>query len=808
MAQAIRKVAVLGAGVMGQGIAAHLANSGIPSILFDMVPRDLPEGAPRSQLAIDGIRNASKLKPAAFYQKDLAKLIQPANYDDGARLAECDLIIEVVVERLDIKHKVFDWVATHRRPGSIVASNTSGLKLNDMAAPMSPEMRQHFLITHFFNPVRYMRLLELVTGPDTLDSVTQLVADFGEKVLGKGVVFAKDTPNFIANRIGTYGICSVFAHMETLQMTPEEVDTALSGAVGRPRLGVFGLGDLVGLDTLVHVLGNVYNDCPDDEQRDAFQPPEWLTRMVSEGAVGNKARKGFYQRTKNESGKRITLARDLSTGDYAPKVRPKFASVSEAKKFKSRPDIALRTLLRGEDKASELAWNCTADLLVYSANRIPEIADDIVNLDRAMRWGFNWDMGPFETWDCIGVSDSVAKMKEQGTPVPSWVEDMLASGRDQFYATDADGQQTYWDPNLKKAQPVPRSDSWLILANQAEDKIVHKTNSARLVDLGDGVLALQLTNPEAMNALDPDLFAVYQKGLDQLDEGLWEAMVVGTQGDHNGQFRPSVGPNGQAFCAGANLGLIAMLAAGGAWDQVDEMINGMQQLLKRAQYSSRPVVTAPFGLTLGGGCELAMQASACQTVGELYMGLVEVGMGLLPAGGGCKEMLRRYLGDIPSAVSYDPNPFVQAAFMNMGLGKVSTSAEEARDMRYLRSIDRLSLDPDALIHDAKRLALGLAKSGYEAPKPTRFKLPGNSGRATIEMKLYDLVLGGHASEHDALVGSRIAHVLCGGDIPSGTWVDEQQILDLEREGFLSLLGEAKTMERIQVFLTTGKIHRN
>jgi 3-hydroxyacyl-CoA dehydrogenase len=809
MVQPIRKVAVLGAGVMGQGIAAHLANSGVPSILFDIVPRDLPEGAPRSQLSIAGIANASKLKPAAFYRKDLAAMIEPANYDDdGPRLAECDLIIEVVVERLDIKNHVFGWVAQHRSPGSIVASNTSGLKLSDMTEAMNEEMASHFLITHFFNPVRYMRLLELVTGPQTLQSVTDRVAAFGEKVLGKGIVFAKDTPNFIANRIGTYGICSVFSHMEDLQMTPEEVDTALSGAVGRPRLGVFGLGDLVGLDTLVHVLGNVYNDCPEDEQRDAFQPPEWLTRMVDEGALGNKTRKGFYQRTKDESGKRITLARDLETGEYAPKVRPRFDSIKQAKAFKSRPDVALRTVLRGEDKASQLVWGCTSDMLVYSANRIPEIADDIVNLDRAMRWGFNWDMGPFETWDCIGVAESVSRMKEEGTAVPSWVETMLASGRESFYSTDSSGQQTYWDPASSSAKKVPLSESWLILSRLSEERTVAKTNAARLVDLGDGVLGLRFTNPEAMNALDPDLFAVYGQALDQLDEGKWEALVVGTQGDHNGQFRPSVGPNGQAFCAGANLGLIAMLAAGQAWDQVNEMIEGMQKLLRRAQYSERPVVTAPFGLALGGGCELAMQASACQTVGELYTGLVEVGMGLLPAGGGCKEMIRRYLGDIPSSVSYDPNPFVQAAFMNIGLGKVSTSAEEARDMRYIRSNDRLSLDPDALIHDAKQLALGLARGGYQAPRPTRFKLPGNSGRATIEWQLGDMVLAGHASEHDARVAGQIAHVLCGGDIPAGTWVSEQHILDLEREGFLSLLGEAKTMERIQIFLTTGKIHRN
>jgi len=811
MAKQIRKVAVLGAGVMGQGIAAHLANAGVPSVLFDIVPRDLPDGAPRSKLAIDGIKNATKLKPAAFFEKGLASMLTPANYDDDAGLlAECDLIVEVVVERLDIKTKVFEWVAANRSPGSIVASNTSGLPLADMAASMSEEMRQHFVITHFFNPVRYMRLLELVSGPDTLPEVTERLARFGEEQLGKGVVTAKDTPNFVANRIGTYGIISVFRHMERLDMSIEEVDTALGKAAGRPKLGVFGLADLVGLDTIDHVLGNVLNGCPDDEQREAHKSPDWYKALLSEGALGNKTRKGFYQRTKqrDEKGRRITLARDWRTGEYAPKARPRFDSVKKALAFKDDPKMAVRALLGGDDKASQLAWAVTADSLIYSANRIPEIADDIVNIDRAMRWGFNWDLGIFEGWDAIGVGDSVARMKEDGLDVPQWVIDMLEKGRTSFYA-DLCGIRTYWDPTSGSAKPVVDSEGWLWTASvKASKGIVHSTDAAELLDIGDGVLLLQFTKPEQFNALEAGMFQAYDHALDLLDEDTFDALVVGSQQAPFGTFRPSAGPNGQAFCAGANLMVVGMMAMQGQWDELDVMIKGMQDVLQRAQYHAKPVVTAPYALVLGGGLEVAMQSAATVSAGEVYMGLVEAGMGLLPAGGGCKEMLRRYLGNIPDAVQLDTNPYVQAAFMNIGLAKVSTSAREAQQMLYLRPDDRVVMDADRLIHEAKRKAVGLAAGAHVQQQPTTFKLPGASGRATIELKLNELAAGAFATEHDAVVGKKIAHVLCGGDVPAGTVRTEQDILDLEREGFLSLLGTEKTQARLMHFVQSGKILRN
>lgn len=793
MGRTIKKVAVLGAGVMGQGIAAHLANAGVPSVLYDIVPAGAGANE-RSKLAVSGIENAKKLKPAAFYNRNDAALITPANYeDDAALLAQCDLVIEVVVELMAIKKKVFDWVAKHRAPGCIVASNTSGLPLAEMAAPMPEEMRKHFLVMHFFNPVRYMRLLELVTGPETLPEVTQTIADFGEKVLGKGIVYAKDTPNFVANRIGCFGIASVFKHMQQVELGVDAVDAIFGSAMGRPKSAVFRTADLVGLDTLDHVFANVYDKALKDEARDAFVSPDWLKKMLAEGTLGEKSGKGFYQKSKGASGKSVILARDINTGDYKPSEKVRFDSIGEAKKAGGAA-AGIKALLAGKDKAATLAWRVTAETLVYTANRIPEIADDIVNVDRGMRWGFGWELGPFETWDAIGVKASSERMKAEGLKIPGWVTEMLAKGRDSFYARGADGAMTYWDPASKSPKPVPRSERWLSLADRkAAGKVVTSNASADLLDLGDGVLCLSFHSK--MNALDMDIFALYERALDELDAGKWEGLVVGNQG-------------GNAFSAGANIFMIVALAMQKQWGQIEAMVKGMQGILGRAKYSARPVVTAPWGLTLGGGCEVTMRSSATQAGAELYMGLVEVGVGLLPAGGGCTEVLCRYLANIPEGATYDPNPFVQAAFKNIGLGTVSMSAEEARNMAYLRPTDRLTLDPDALIGDAKNLVLGLRKAGFKPPRKPRVKLPGPSGRAAIELFLYGMMKGGYASEHDVLIGKKIAHVMTGGDIPTNSWVDEQHLLDLECEAFVSLCGERKTQERIQHMLTSGKPLRN
>lgn len=787
----IKRVAVLGAGVMGQGIAAHLANAGIESVLFDMVPRDLPAGGDRRILAKTGIKTALKASPAAFYTSSFADRVTPANYeDDAGLLADCDLIIEVVVERMDIKKIIFDWVAEHRAPGSIVASNTSGLSLAEMSAAMSEEMRQHFLVMHFFNPVRYMRLLELVSGPDTLPEVTHAVSDFGERVLGKGVVYAKDTPNFIANRIGTYGICAIFGHMQKLGLGVEEVDAVFGPAMGRPKSAVFRTCDLVGLDTLAHVIATVYNGCPDDEEREAFAVPSFLQALIDQGALGGKSGAGFYKKTK-VNGRSEILAIDLESGEYRPKQKVRFESTGAARK-KSSSAESMKVLVNGEDKAAKLAWAATADVLIYSANRIGEIADDIVNIDRALRWGFAWDMGPFESWDALGVEETVTRMKAEGRVLPDWVDAMLAAGRTRFYERDADGHMTFWHNG--EARRVPGSKGWLILENEkARNKVVQRNPSASLYDIGDGVACLSFHSK--MNALDDGIIGLYEEALNQLDEGKWEALVVGNQG-------------GTAFCAGANLFMVAMASMQKQWDTLDQMISKLQEVCDRALYSTRPVVTAPWGLTLGGGCEVAMQSAATQAAGETYIGLVEVGVGVLPAGGGCKEMLGRYLGNIPKGTDYDPNPFVQAAFKNIGMAEVAKSAEEARDIGYLRPTDGVTLDPDALIADAKKVALGLAQANYKPPRRRTFKLPGASGRGAIEAFLYSMHEGGFITDHDLTVAGKVAWVMTGGDIPSGTWVDEQHILDLEREGFLSLCGEEKTLARIQHMLTKGKPLRN
>jgi len=792
MGRTIKKVAVLGAGVMGQGIAAHLANAGVPSVLYDIVP-DGAGSNERSKLAVDGIKNATKLKPAAFYNKDDAAMITPANYeDDAALLKECDLIIEVVVELLKIKEKVFTWVAENRREGSIVTSNTSGISVAEMAENMPEEMAKHFLVTHFFNPVRYMRLLELVAGEQTLPDVRDAISEFGEKVLGKGIVWGKDTPNFVANRIGCFGIASVFKHMGDLDMTVEEVDAIFGPAMGRPKSAVFRTADLVGLDTLDHVFHNVYDKAPKDEARESFVSPDWLIKMIDDNVLGDKTGKGFYEKTKVD-GKRVIMARNLKTGEYAPKEKPRYDSIGAAKKA-GDPARSIRAMIGGDDKAAQLAWRVTADTLIYSANRIPEIADDIVNTDRGMRWGFAWDLGPFENWDAIGVKKSVERMIADGHKIPEWVEQMLETGRESFYVRGEDGKLTYWDPGSKSAKPVPMSETWFILKDHKElNGTVASNDSADLIDIGDGVLCLSFHSK--MNALDADIFALYAKALDELDEGKWEALVIGNQG-------------GNAFSAGANIFMIVSLAMQQKWDDIGEMVKGMQDLLTRAKYSNRPVVTAPWGLTLGGGAEVTMRASACQAGAELYMGLVEVGVGLLPAGGGCTESVCRYIGNIPKGTEYDPNPFVQAAFKNIGMATVAVSAEEARNLGYLRPQDRITLDPDALIHDAKALALGLVKAGYKPPRRPKLKLPGPSGRAAIELFLYQMNKGGWATDHDVTVGKKIAYVMTGGDIPTNHWVDEQRLLDLEREAFVSLCGEAKTQARIQHMLTKGKPLRN
>ncbi len=786
----IQRVAVLGAGVMGAGIAAHLANAGIQTFLFDIAPRE--EGADPRTIARKGIEAAVKAKPAALFRKSDASLITPCSYDtDADKLASCDWIVEVVVERLDIKKKVFSWVAANRREGSIVSSNTSGIPLADMAAGMPEEMRRNFLITHFFNPVRYMRLLEIVSSDATDPDVVAKMAAFCEITLGKGVVYAKDTPNFIANRVGVYAIASVLRHQQEAGLTVEQVDAIFGPALGRPKSAVFRTADVVGLDTLGHVFRNLHEYATEDEERDIFVLPDTVHQLIAAGATGQKAGAGFYKKVK-KGGRSQILALDTATMDYRPAEKVRYASLGAARKV-SGAAAKTAAVAYGDDEAAKAAWRVLADTLIYSANRIPEIADDIVNIDRGMRWGFGWDLGPFETWDALGVRKSVERMEAEGRTVPAWVKSMLASGRETFYARDADGVRTYATRDGGVAA-VPTSPGVILLPDLKSTQTPVASNaSASLNDLGDGVLNLEFHSK--MNALDNDIIALYSDALDRLDRGEWEALVVGNQ-------------DGRAFCAGANIAMIMIAASQGLFGEIENLIDSLQRLVMRAKYSTRPVVTAPHGLTLGGGTEVAMHSSATQASGELYMGLVEVGVGLIPGAGGCKELAIRYLGDIPQDIDYDPNPFVQKAFERIAMARVSKSCEEARAMGYLRPSDRISMNSEHLLADAKALALGLANGGYAPPRRRTVKLPGSAGRAAIDLFLYQMAEGGFVTPHDVTVGQKLAYVMTGGDIPAGTRVTEQDLLDLEREAFLSLCGEQKTLERIAHMLQTNKPLRN
>ncbi len=789
----IRKVAVLGAGVMGTGIAAHLANAGIPSILFDIVPKDAGDDpAARNTFAINGIKGALKSKPALLFSKGRADLITPANYDDhGDLLADCDWIVEVVVERLDIKKSVYQWVAKNRAEGSVVSSNTSGIPLADMAADMPDEMRKNFLITHFFNPVRYMRLLEIVSGPDTDPAVTERLTKFGERTLGKGIVDAKDTPNFIANRVGTFGMMSVMKHMDRLGLTVEQVDAIFGPAMGRPKSAVFRTADVVGLDTFSHVVSNLYEGVPDDEKREYFVLPDYLTKLVEDGRIGQKSGAGFYKKTKID-GKKTILALDTNTLEYREKEKVRFESTGAARK-KDKLSDKLKAMVYGEDVGAQAAWAVTADTLIYAANRIPEIADDVVNVDNAMKWGFAWDIGPFESWDAIGVKQSVEKMEAEGRTVPQWVKSMLAAGQETFYQRNDAGELQYWSLS-GELKPVPTSDDEIdLLTVRKRGNEIERNPSASLHDLGDGILGLEFHSK--MNAIDNLNMEMYEKALDKLDADEFDALVVGNQ-------------DKRAFCAGANLLMILMSSMQGNWDEIEQMIDGLQQLMMRAKYSSKPVVTAPHQLALGGGAEITMHSASTVANGELYMGLVEVGVGLIPGAGGCKELLVRYLGDVPQDIDYDPNPYVQKAFQHIGLAKVATSALEARDMGFLRATDSVTMNPAHVVADAKKRALGLAASGYVAPEKRTVKLPGPSGKAAIELFLYQMHEGGYATDHDVTVGKHLAHVLTGGDIPAGGVRTEQDLLDLEREIFLTLCGMEKTQARIQHMLQTNKPLRN
>ncbi len=800
MKRKIKKAAVIGAGVMGAGIAAHLANVGIPTYMLDIVPKSLTAEEEKKGLTLESadVRNrlsASsknallKAKPALLYQVEDANLITIGNMEDHLHyLSEVDWIIEVVLENIAVKKIVFETIEKYRKSGAIVSSNTSGVSINDMVEGRSEEFKKHFLGTHFFNPPRYMKLLEIIPSKDTDPVIIDYMKEFSEKVLGKGVVLAKDTPNFIANRIGTYGLMVSIHEMEKMGLRADEVDSITGPLMGRPKSASFRTLDMVGLDTFVHVANNVLNSSQDEDEKAAFTMPSFILDMVEKGWIGDKNRQGFYKKIKNEKGKEI-LVLDYKTMEYVPKAKLKSATLEMAKQGKTLKD-KLKALIYGKDQVSQFAWNTLKKVLLYSAAKSSEIADDIVNIDNAMKWGFNWEIGPFEIWDAIGVEKSVARMKEEGETIPAYVTALLESGKTTFYSK-VETKKFY--VSLKGNDvAVEQSPEIISLADLKEQKKVIKSNAgASLIDIGDDVALLEFHSPN--NSIAADILTMINQSVEEVSKN-YRGLVIGNHGKN--------------FSVGANLMLILMEAQDENWDDIDLMTRMFQEANMNLKYADKPVVSAPFNMTLGGGAEVTFGADQVQASAETYMGLVEVGVGVIPAGGGTKELLYRNLEGVPDDVKVDLQPFVNRAFETIALAKVSTSAKEAKKLGYLRETDRISVNRDYQLYDAKKAVLALDSMGYQAPRPKKVKVVGETGYNTLRLGIYGFKVSNMISEHDKKIAEKIAFILSGGNVPAGTMVSEQYLLDLEREAFLSLVGEAKTQARMQYMLTKGKPLRN
>jgi 3-hydroxyacyl-CoA dehydrogenase len=803
----IHKVAVLGAGTMGARIAAHFANAGVPSYLFDIVPPDA-DGPARNKIAAAGLDAARKSKPAAFFEPSLAKLITVGNFeDDLKKLADVDWIIEAVVENLDIKRSLLKKVDAVRKPGTVVTTNTSGLPVSKIAEGFPDDFRRSWFGTHFFNPPRYMRLLELIPTPDTDRALLDAIAWFSDVRLGKGVVFAKDTPNFIGNRIGTFSVLNVIRLMQEMDLTIEDVDALTGTPVGWPKSATFRTIDLVGLDILGHVVSNMTTNVHDE--RSELKLPDFYKQMLERKWLGDKTRGGFYKKSKGPDGKEERLALDWRTLEYHPRHKPKLAALEMARNVEDT-GARLRMLLGLEgsgpqkgDKAGAFLWAALSDLWTYSANRIPEISDTVVEVDRAMKLGFNWEMGPFELWDAAGVEATVARMKKEGKPVAANVEKLLASGKKTWYDENlaTPSARSYFDLATGHWQPVKVPEGvWSVTVAKKSNGVVKKNSGASLLDLGDGVGCIEFHSK--MNSLGADIIQL-----------ITQTLKPGGPGDAFDAF--VITNDAQNFSVGANLMLLLMAVQEEEWDDVDMVIRQFQGMTQAIKFSPKPVVVGAFGLTLGGGTEISLHAPARQPHAELYTGLVEVGVGLLPGGGGCKEMLLRALD---SATSIRPDgrgesvellEAMKKAFETIAMAKVATSAHEARGLGFLSDSDNITMNRERVLSDAKARALALARSSYEAPVMRNdLPAPGENILATLKLGVYMMRQGDYISDHEVKIGNKVAEVLCGGNVTPGTPVSEQYILDLEREAFKSLCGEKKTQERIQYTLKTGKTLRN
>lgn len=791
----IRKAVVLGSGVMGSRIACHFANIGVETLLLDIVPfnlseEDLKNPVKRNSIVNGSLQSVLKANPSPIYNKAFISRITTGNFDDNfADIKDADLILEAVVENLDIKKQVFEKVDKYRKPGSIVASNTSGIPIHSMLDGRSDDFKKNFLGWHFFNPPRYLKLLEIIPSPETAQEVVDFSMEYGSKWLGKTTVLCKDTPAFIANRIGVFSIMAIFNVMQDMGLNIQEVDALTGPVTGRPKSATFRTGDVVGIDTLVKVANNAYNDCVNDEARDLFKIPSYIDKMLENKWLGDKTGQGFYKKTKDASGKKTILTLNLDTMEYEEQPRASFDSVKAAKQLDSLKE-RLVSLHNATDKAGEFLSTLSYHLFAYASNRVPEIADEIYRVDDALKAGFGWELGPYETWDVLGVEKWVGKMKEAGKAPAAWVDEMLAGGFKTFYVVE-DGVRKYYDQNKKAYVAIPGQDAFIILDNLRGQKPVWSNAGTTLHDLGDGVLNLEFHTK--MNSMGSEVLEGINKAIDIAEKG-YNGLVIAN--------------NGQNFSAGANLAMIFMLAIDQEFDELELAIRTFQNTVKRARFSDIPVVVAPHAMTLGGGCELTMHADKVVAAAETYIGLVEVGVGLIPAGGGTKELALR-ASDRYMAGDIELNA-IQGAFTNIATAKVATSAYEAYDMSILRKgEDVVVVNGDRQIAEAKKEVIRLAERGYTRPLERKdIRALGQTALSGFYSGSYGFYFGKYASEHDMKIANKVGYVLAGGDLSGTNLVSEQYLLDLEREAFLSLLGEKKTLERIQSILKTGKPLRN
>jgi len=799
----IQKTVVLGAGTMGARIAAHFANAGLPCLLLDIVPKNAAAGD-RNKIVLAGLEAAKKSRPATFFTPALASKVSVGNFeDDLPRIADADWIVEAVAENLEIKRGLLAKVAQFRKPGSIVTTNTSGLPVHLIAEGLPEEFRQHWAGTHFFNPPRYMKLVEVIPGPKTSPEVIATLSDVCDRQLGKGVVIAKDTPNFIANRIGTFSILNALRLMGSLGMTVEEVDACTGPAVGWPKSATFRTADIVGIDVLVHVVRNIYETAPHDESREAYKVPALVEEMARRGWLGDKTGQGFYKRVKGE-GEKTILTLDVNTMEYRPRQKVRFASIETGKAIEDTRE-RLRTLLaplfegQKTDKAQQFIWGGLSEMCLYAGRRMPEISENVVDVDRAMRWGFAWELGPFEIVDAIGLPILAEQIRKEGRALPPIFERALATSRKSFYESEK-GVTKVFDLATGATKKVEEPTGILILKTLREaGREVERNPGASLIDLGDGVVCCEFHSK--MNAIGSDLIAMIHKGLKRLETD-FEALVIANQA-----------PN---FSVGANLMLVLVGAQEQEWDELHMAVKQFQNVNLAIKYAPKPVVAAPQGMALGGGCEISLHSARIHAAAEAYIGLVEAGVGLIPGGGGTKEMLIRANENAASGDDLDLFHALKPVFESIATAKVGTSAEECRDLGYLRRNDTVSMNRDHLVADAKQTALALARGGWkpgasswqEGVQTTQIKVLGESFLAAAKMAIHLMVRGGYASDYDAHVARKLANILAGGALSAPQFVSEQYVLDLEREAFVSLCGEKKTQERIAHTLKTGKPLRN